>query len=164
MADRHDVNIRAAERAHDRAKEFQLKLIDAATRDAQEAMKVALAINGGAAIAVMALVGAFGSRDIATLIKIADVFDSLFLFAGGVLAAAVTAACAYLSNSCYAASHHHLNKIFVPPYTYATDKSKLYERLARRFNIVGALFVVIALVAFIAGSLFVAIGMSHLGA
>jgi hypothetical protein len=49
-----DREIRAAERAHDRSGELQLKLVDAATADAREAMKVALAINGGAAIAVLA--------------------------------------------------------------------------------------------------------------
>jgi hypothetical protein len=95
---------RAAERAHDRAKEFELQLMEASTRDAQEAMKVALAINGGAAIAVLAFVGTLGSRSHDTLMKLIPVTYSLFCFAAGVFSAAMTAACAYFANSYYSGS------------------------------------------------------------
>jgi len=47
MADEHEQNIRAAERAHDLTNDLGKRILDAAARDAQEAMKVALLINGG---------------------------------------------------------------------------------------------------------------------
>jgi hypothetical protein len=50
----YDVDLRAAERAHDKEAELWKLLTDATARDAQAAIRVILAINGGAAIAVLA--------------------------------------------------------------------------------------------------------------
>jgi hypothetical protein len=71
----HEMTIRAAKRAHDLTKEYELTIIDAATHDAQEAVKIALAINGGAAIAVLALIST-KSADI--LAKLFPITYSLF--------------------------------------------------------------------------------------
>src|SRR5882724_3142006 len=90
-----EMTIRAGERAHDINKEYELTLINAATRDAQEAMKVALAINGGAAIAVLAFMS---TKDIDLLTKLFPIIYSLIWFAAGVIFAALTAGSAYLSN------------------------------------------------------------------
>src|SRR4051812_39835989 len=83
-----DREMRAAERAHDRSKGYQLKLLDAATRDAQEAMKVALAINGGAAVAVLTFSGAVAYKGGIGLAYLIYAMISLGLFAAGVLLAA----------------------------------------------------------------------------
>lgn len=153
---------RYAEHAHDRSKELQFKLIDAATRDAQEAMKVALAINGGAAIAVLAFLGAVASREVWVLVLIRDLFYSLFWFAAGVFSASVTAACAYFSNSLYAASHNNMAQDYKYPYVHETDQSKRKFKLARWFNRAGIGFAMISLIAFVVGAVLVAVGASKL--
>jgi hypothetical protein len=49
-----DRNIRAAERQHDLSAEFDKRLTEAATRDAQESIKLIFLINSGAAVAMLA--------------------------------------------------------------------------------------------------------------
>ena len=53
---------REAERAHDEANELGKLLKEAATRDAQGAIRVLLAINGGAAAALLAFTGGLVTR------------------------------------------------------------------------------------------------------
>jgi hypothetical protein len=50
MPDQSQYDQRAAERAHDLTNDLGKKLTEASTRDAQEAIKVILLVNSGAAI------------------------------------------------------------------------------------------------------------------
>jgi hypothetical protein len=106
---RREFLLHMAERAHDRSKEFQLHSNDAAARDAQEAIKAALAINGGAAIGVLAFVGALAGRSNVTFPELMALAYSVAWFAGGVLAAGLMAAAAYFTNSLYARATATLN-------------------------------------------------------
>jgi hypothetical protein len=58
----HEANVRAAERAHDQQNEARDKANEGAMRDAQAAIRVLLAVNGGAAIAVFAFIGNLASK------------------------------------------------------------------------------------------------------
>jgi hypothetical protein len=58
----YDRNQRAAERAHDLANDLGKRLIEASTRDAQEAIKVVVLVNSGAAVAILAFIGTLASR------------------------------------------------------------------------------------------------------
>jgi hypothetical protein len=155
----HEMTIRAAERAHDLTKEYELTIIDAATRDAQEAVKVAVAINGGAAIAILAFVSTHNADYLAKLFPIAY---SLFWFAAGVIFAALTAGCAYLSNSFYAAGHRALRRTFAHPFLEETEGSKNRFEWARRFNLAGIILAIAALLAFVRGLVFVGLGLQNL--
>ena len=87
-----EMNRRAAERAHDHLKDTELQLIEASTRDAQEAVKVALAINGGAAIAVLAFIATLGSRNGDMLRKLIPVTPSRAITSHGLAKVGSTAA------------------------------------------------------------------------
>jgi hypothetical protein len=116
-----DREIRAAEREHDRVKDYELKIMDAATRDATEAMKVALAINGGTAVAVLTFSGAINYRGGIALGDLKLLLTSLGLFGIGVACASVTAALAYFANSLYSASHGAKELIWTHPYVRANE-------------------------------------------
>jgi hypothetical protein len=63
-----------------------------------EAVKTALLINGGAAIAVLAFIGGIASQGRISTSDINDVAGGLSWFGYGVLSAAVTMGLAYLTN------------------------------------------------------------------
>jgi hypothetical protein len=155
----HEMTIRAGERTHDINKEYELTLLNAATRDAQEAMKVALAINGGAAIAVLAFMS---TKNPDILAKLFPIFCSLFWFAGGVIFAALTAGCAYLSNSLYAVSYRAQRRTFEYPFVEETDLSKSREKLATGFALAGIILAILALLAFVGGLVFIWLGLRNL--
>jgi hypothetical protein len=154
-----EMTIRAGERAHDLTKEYELTLINAATRDAQEAMKVALAINGGAAIAVLAFMS---TKNADLLIKLFPVIYSLFWFAAGVIFASLTAGCAYLSNSLYAGSNRAQKRTFKYPFVEETELSKSREKLAKRVAWAGIILAMAALFAFVGGLVFIWLGLRNL--
>lgn len=155
-------SIRAAERAHDRIRAYELKLIEAATRDAQEAIKVALAINGGAAVAILAFTGAIAYRAGVRLDELKYVLIALGCFAVGVVFAAATAACAYFSNSLYSAWHGAKKLDWKHPYVHETKHSQRFFRWARRTNWVAVLCAAAALVLFLAGIALAGLGMTNL--
>ncbi len=57
----HAQNIRAAEREHDLTNDIGKRLLDASLRAAQEAIKIAFLINGGAAVAILAFIAGLAS-------------------------------------------------------------------------------------------------------
>lgn len=132
------------------ASDLQLKLIEAATRDAQEAMKVALAINGGGATAVLVFMGALASKTTGSIANSLPLPFALIPFAIGVLCASITAACAYVSNTFYAAAH-----------TESIDPTNLFTR-GNRYRNAAAAFVIASIVAFIAGLVVAGFGIARL--
>jgi len=150
----HDQEIRVAERAHDRSLQFELKLIEAATRDAQEAIKAALAINGGAAIGVLAFVGALASRKNINSQELTSLAYSVAWFALGVFAGGLMAAAAYFTNSFYSGHHGETEKLWEPPYLRNTERSLDLWHRGRICNWVAVTLGFISLAAFIAGLFF----------
>src|SRR2546421_13114744 len=111
MSDQNGRNLRAAERAHDDVNDLRKRLIDASARDAQEAIKIALLINGGAAVAILAFIAGIVGRTNISLSDLRSVAHSLFWFAGGIVVAGITAACAYVANSLYSANQFQQDRI-----------------------------------------------------
>jgi hypothetical protein len=58
----HDLNLRAAERALIETKKWAIIFNENADRNSQAAIRVVLATNGGAAVALLAFVGGLASR------------------------------------------------------------------------------------------------------
>src|SRR6516162_6177922 len=85
-----DRNIRAAERQHDLSAEFEKRLVEASTRDAQEAIKLIFLMNSGAAVAMLAFIASLASRPGITLLNLKAVVHSLYWFMAGIVLAAVT--------------------------------------------------------------------------
>jgi len=62
MAD--NVHLEEARRAHDRARDFELSTNEAAINSGQLAIRTAVLINGGAAVAVLAFLGGLAGQGI----------------------------------------------------------------------------------------------------
>src|SRR5712671_73853 len=96
----YDRNQRAAEREHDLVIDRGTRLTEASTRDAQEAIKLVLLINSGAAVAILAFISTLASRSGITLANLKAVTNSPYWFTEGSVFAGLTAGFAYLSSNC----------------------------------------------------------------
>jgi hypothetical protein len=78
--------------------EFNLELLRSTIATGQSALKSAMLINGGAAVAVLAFLGNAWSKSIPKYV-LAEAAYGLSLFVWGVLAAATAAGCTYVSQA-----------------------------------------------------------------
>jgi hypothetical protein len=127
-----DENIkREAERAHDRSYEFELKINEAAINNGNIALRTALLINGGAAIAVMTFLGnLYSNEKTASGRDFGPLISSIEWFGWGVALAGLAIALAYFTNTYIAASANETNKTWQHPFVVPNDKSKRYACLA----------------------------------
>jgi hypothetical protein len=146
-----DRNQRAAERQHDSIEDLGNRLTEASTRDAQEAIKVVLLINGGGAVAILAFIGALASRTGITLVNLKAITSSLYWFSGGIISSGFTAAFAYLANSLYAGHLSAMEKVWEHPYVRENVKSRRMLRWALGFNWAGLILVIAGLGLFVRG-------------
>ena len=147
----YDRNQRAAERQHDMVDDLGKRLTEASARDAQEAIKIALLVNSGAAVAILAFISTLASRSGVTLANLKAVKNSLYWFTGGIISSGVTAAFAYLSNSFYAAHFFAQDKVWEHPYLRENTRSRRMLRWGKLFNWGGFILAWIALFLFIRG-------------
>lgn len=147
----YERNLRAAERAHDLANDLGMRMNEASARDAQEAIKIALLINGGAAVAMLAFIAGIVGRTNIGLSDLGSVAHSLFWFAGGIVLAGITAACAYLANGLYSANQFEQDRVWEHPYVRPNERSQRMFWWARFFNWSGFILAWISLALFIGG-------------
>jgi hypothetical protein len=147
----YDRNRRAAERQHDLVDDLGKRLTEASTRDAQEAIKVALLINSGAAVAILAFISTLASRSSITLANLKAITNNLYWFMGGIISSGITAACAYLSNILYAGHLMRRDKLWEHPYVKENAGSQRMLRGAIFSNWLGLLLFWTALALFIRG-------------
>jgi hypothetical protein len=140
--DEHGTQV--AQRAHNRSNEFARQINEAAINAANLTLRMALLINGGAAVALLTFVG-----DLPAEQKRA-VAATLDWFAWGVAAAVAGLACAYFTNHGLAVQERSKTFTDVPPYVIngANTKRWRYFVLVFRFLaiIVGSSSVVLFLV------------------
>jgi predicted DCC family thiol-disulfide oxidoreductase YuxK len=144
-----EVRRREAERAHDQASEDSKLLNEAATRDAQGAIRVLLAVNGGSAAALLAFSGGLLARSNLPLVSIGEVVANLKWFAGGLIASTVSAIMAYLTNFCYASVAANRRRSWQHPYVHCTSRAQIWRCFAYLFHGLGTL------AAFVSGGLFI---------
>ena len=147
----HEQNIRAAERAHDEAQAFTLRMQETIVRDAQAAIRTAVLVNGGAAVALLAFVGGLvgqGKLDFAHLRGIAS---SLQIFAYGVAAALMCAMLSYVTNYCIGNESALRERAWDHPWTRETPVSKRWRKRAIWFHASAILAGGASLVAFLIG-------------
>lgn len=89
---------RDAERAHDKNTEFFHNVNKAAIETSYVALRTAVLINGGAAVAVLAFLGSLASGNRVQISQLSQMASSLKLFAWGVASAAFAMVTAYLTN------------------------------------------------------------------
>jgi hypothetical protein len=145
------IRTRAAERAHDAEKEFSTAANAAAVKNAEEAIKAALLINGGSSVAMLAFIGTLVSRDFLSRPQIADITKPLEWFASGVGAAMVAAAAAYFTNLYIAGSSSHKKRNYEQPFTEATPVSIREAKFGEAFRWVGIVAMIISMGCFAGG-------------
>jgi len=129
----HEQNVRAAERAHDEVYKREEKFQYETTLVALEAIKIALLINSGAMVAILAFVGAIVAKQDMRLAQVEPVIETGLWFLAGIVLASVSVGCSYFNSGLYSASQGAMERIWDHPYVVATAKSKRFERWGRRF-------------------------------
>jgi hypothetical protein len=146
-----EINRRAAERWHDRDEALFRSLNDAAMRDAQAAIRLLLAFNGGLAAALLAFTGGLVGRTNIPLPAIGQMAANLKWFAYGLVTAGVAAAASYFTNLCYAAAASARPRSWTPPYVLNTPKDRRRVKAAYVFHVIGVVCAMISLGLFIYG-------------
>lgn len=149
-----ETKLRAAERAHDLTNDLGKRLMDAAIRDAQEAIKVVVLLNGAAALALLSFIGAIVSKQIFVISEMRPVVFGLWWFFVGTILGGFTAALAYASNRLHARGHFAKEKIFEPPFITETPRSKSLMRSGTVLNWLAVVLAFLGLLAFIFGVYF----------
>ncbi len=134
-----EIKRRAAERAHDQSHELTKLLNEAATRDAQGAIRILLAINGGAAAALLAFTGGLVARSTVSVANIAETIANLKWFGLGVVTSALAATMAYLTNFCYAGAATNRQRSWEYPYVHRTAVARRWLYAAYVFHALGVL-------------------------
>ena len=139
-----------AKRAHD----LHLASIESITKFAVEngnlAIRMAMLINGGAALSLLAFIGSVAKDHIGDN-KLLPVAASLTWFALGVFASAFAMGFAYLTNSLYAAAANRHQRTWDPPYVQETTSSKSWMRVCIIFQWMTILLSITCLIFFIIG-------------
>lgn len=145
------MRVRAAERAHDAETEFSKAANAAAVKNAEEAIKAALLINGGSSVAMLAFIGTLVSRDFLSPAQIAEITKPLMWFAWGVGASMLAAAAAYFTNLYIAGSSSRRERSYETPFTRDTPDTKRRGRLGEAFRWLGILAMISSMGCFAAG-------------
>jgi hypothetical protein len=154
---------REAERAHDKHDEFFHSVNKAAIDISHVALRTAVLVNGGAAIAVLAFIGNLASSDKVELRKLADAAVSLESFAWGVAVGALALAFAYFTNYTMAGYAASFDKTFVHPYIVASKNTPKWKRANLAIHIVTVFIGLGSLALFICGMLSVGESIYRLG-
>lgn len=118
------------------------------TESSNQAIRSLFLINGGAVVALLALLAA----SIETQHEIAlIVVKALQYFAKGVFAAAMTSVAAYLTNYCYGSSVYAQKRILNWPYVEETSSGKNWRRVGVFFHLVSLASAVGSLLMFVLG-------------
>lgn len=136
---------RQAERAHDNHTRFIEHLNKASIDSGTLAIRSALLINGGAAIALLAYVGTLEIKESSTVI------GSLVWFALGVAAAAFGTAFAFMANFTQVTGETSKRIKWDYPYIFHTNSSRIFMWLMYFFQISSIIAGAASLILFIYG-------------
>lgn len=158
----HELKRRDAERSHDKIDEFHARANEAAVRTADLALRMAMLINGGAAVAVLAFMGGLIAKDKIAAGQLANVASTLAWFAFGVVIAVAGMALSYLTNYCMAGVAASQMKKWEHPFV---EPGAMTARW-RLFNIIFHMFAfgagLASLIFFVVGMLSVKAAITHL--
>src|SRR4051794_17778362 len=94
----HDRNREEAHRAHDRNTAAMDAANEITVKTADSALRLAMLINGGAAVSMLAFIGGLASQDRIKIADLKDVSSSLVIFAIGVALSVGGMAFAYFTH------------------------------------------------------------------
>ena len=145
------MRVRAAERAHDDERDFATAANAAAIKNAQEAIKAVILINGGSSVAMLAFIGTLVSRDFLSPSQMADITKPLMWFASGVGAAMIAAAAAYFTNLGIAGSSSRKMRNYEQPFTASTPSSIRHGKFGEVFRWIRVAAVIVSMGCFASG-------------
>src|SRR5262245_14525738 len=140
-------NRAVAERQHDQITEFGNRVNEATINGGNLALRMALLINGGAAVALLSFMGGL-PKDQRQAIA-----SALAWFAWGVAAAALALGLAYATNFCVVGIQRSKLVQYQPPYVLDGPRTAIWTRLNLAFHIAAVLSGLGALALFVAGML-----------
>jgi hypothetical protein len=142
----------AAERAHDVETEFGNKNNEAAINAANAAIRIALLMNGGAAVAVLAFIGGLVAQKVVPVSDLGKIAAGLMWFTTGVALAGGSAAFAYFTNYCIATSSTKKQRDWEHPFVKETKSSTAYRWSGIVCQIFAILLAFSALASFVVGT------------
>jgi hypothetical protein len=144
--------IKSAELAHSRNYDSGVKLNESVVNNANIALRTALIINGGAAIAMLTFIGNLYSKngDLSSR-NFTQLTTPLMWFAWGVALAGFAIALAYFTNYSIVAHAFNRSYSFEHPYVHETTSSKWWLRSAYLFQIIAIVTGLASLAFFIIG-------------
>jgi hypothetical protein len=147
----NEINREDALRVHDRSRRYSEAINEAVVKAGDVAIRTAMLINGGAAVSVLAFIGALVRQDGVTVKQVADVSGSLLWFGGGVAAAVFALALSYFTNYCYVGAE--TSKIFTFEHPYIIDgaNTRRWLRLGYAFHLGAIVWGMGSLAAFVVG-------------
>jgi hypothetical protein len=152
----HEQNTRVAERAHDRSNEFARQINEAAINAANLTLRMALLINGGAAVALLTFVSGLPAE------QKRAVAATLDWFAWGVVAAVAGLACAYFTNHGLAVQERSKTFTDKPPYVINGANTKRWSYFILVFRFLAIIVGSGSLVLFLVGMLSVRAALTKL--
>jgi hypothetical protein len=151
-----------AQRAHDKSNDFHTYTNKSAMDAANLALRTLVLINGGAAVAILAFLGAIASKDKIDFEQVSHVANTLRFYAVGVAFAVAAMALAYLTQYFMVSVEHAKDRVWEHPFVKDTDKSRQMARLNRIFHVLSFLFALASLSLFIVGMWTTSSKVSHL--
>ena len=145
-------NISLAEKLHEQNWEFIKNSNEASISSGFGVLKSLLLINGGAAVALIALAGSSFSGEVGSkYIDAARFFDSLMWFGLGVASAVLGSAFAYFINYFYTAAASKRNLSYDYPYLIDTKATKRWNYAGLACHILALISAGCSLGVFLAG-------------
>ncbi|WP_334151570.1 hypothetical protein [Hyphomicrobium sp.] len=142
-------NQRQAERAHDKLDDFCTEVNAATVQSGQLALRMAMLINGGAAVAVLAFLGALSSS--VGMEQVSRLASTIEWFAWGVGVAVAGMGAAYFTNYCHTSLANSLVRTWEHPFTVPTRSSKIWDWTGNVFHVLAIAAGVGSLILFIMG-------------
>jgi hypothetical protein len=150
----------AAERAHELSDKYTFEMNKAVLKNSEAVVRSLILINGAAAISVMTFVGALAARPSVPAHQIAAIAKGLEWFAGGALAATLTAAFAYLTNYLYMWAEQRKKRDYEHPYLHTNETSNRRLFWGQMCHYLAIALVVVSLCGFAGGIWFVSGGVT----
>lgn len=141
----HEQRRSEAERAHDRVDQQFAAMNDAAIKASSLAVRTALLINGGAAIALISFIGHLPPS------KMKTVAETIIWFAWGVVASASALVLAYFTHYSMAGFINSHQRSYDAPFVTAGATTNRWLQWKRFFHISAALCGLLSIVLFILG-------------
>jgi hypothetical protein len=137
----YQLNKEAAELAHARSAAWRESLNGQAAESSHNAIKAAGIINGGAVVALLALVGNIVDKEAATSVSADHIGFAMLVFVAGLAASAFASGFSYFTIYLYVVAGRYRTWDYTHPYVHETRKSKIHTWFGALFHITAVVLV-----------------------